>query len=68
MKKLDVLANEIMVDALAESGLVSTIVSEEMDEPLHLGKASQQAKYVVCFDPVDGSSNIDMIPEIPVLG
>ena len=39
-----------------------------MDEPLHLGKASQQAKYVVCFDPVDGSSNIDMIPEIPVLG
>ncbi|MEE9198013.1 MAG: class 1 fructose-bisphosphatase [bacterium] len=60
VKKLDVLANEIMVDALEESGLVCTMVSEEMDEPLHLGKACERAKYVVCFDPVDGSSNIDV--------
>ncbi len=59
VKKLDVLANNIMVDALEESGLVSTIVSEEMDEPLYLEKADERAKYVVCIDPVDGSSNID---------
>ncbi|MFQ5521824.1 MAG: class 1 fructose-1,6-bisphosphatase, partial [Candidatus Methylomirabilia bacterium] len=39
--------------------LVSTVVSEEMDEPLYLEKAGERAKYVVCIDPVDGSSNID---------
>ncbi len=60
VKKLDVVANEIMVEALEESGLVSTIVSEEMDEPLYLEKAGPRAKYVVCVDPVDGSSNIDI--------
>lgn len=60
VKKLDVLTNEIMVEALEESGLVCTLVSEEMDEPLHLSKACERAKYVVCFDPVDGSSNLDI--------
>lgn len=60
VKKLDVLTNEIMVDALEETGLVCILVSEEMDEPLHLGKACERAKYVVCFDPLDGSSNIDI--------
>ena len=60
VKKLDILSNEIMVEALEGSGLVCTMVSEEMDEPLHLDQACRQAKYVVCFDPVDGSSNIDI--------
>ena len=60
VKKLDVLANEIIVEALEDSGLVSTIVSEELDEPLYLEKAGERAKYVVCLDPVDGSSNIDV--------
>ncbi|MEE9522715.1 MAG: class 1 fructose-bisphosphatase [candidate division NC10 bacterium] len=60
VKKLDLLTNEIMVDALEESDLVSTIVSEEMDEPLHFEKAGERAKYVVCIDPVDGSSNLDI--------
>lgn len=60
VKKLDLLANGIMVEALEESGLVCTLVSEEMDEPLHFGKACPRAEYVVCFDPVDGSSNIDI--------
>ncbi len=60
VKKLDALSNKVMVDALEGSGLVCTMVSEEMEEPLHLRKACQRAKYVVCFDPVDGSSNIDI--------
>ncbi len=60
VKKLDVLSNEIMVEALTASGLVCTMVSEEMDEPLHLGPACTRAPYVVCFDPLDGSSNIDI--------
>jgi fructose-1,6-bisphosphatase I len=60
VKKLDLLANEIMVDALSDSRLVCTMVSEEMDEPLHLDAACSTARYVVCFDPMDGSSNIDV--------
>ena len=60
VKKLDVLSNEIMVEALTASDLVCTMVSEEMDEPLHLGPACARGQYVVCFDPLDGSSNIDI--------
>jgi len=60
VKKLDVLSNEIMVEALTASDLVCTMVSEEMDEPLHLDGACGRAPYVVCFDPLDGSSNIDV--------
>src|SRR5262245_26041789 len=56
VKKLDVWANDIVVRALESSGLVSIVVSEEMDEPLYLG----EAPYVVCIDPVDGSSNLDI--------
>jgi fructose-1,6-bisphosphatase I len=56
VKKLDVWANDVVVGALRASGLVSIVVSEEMDEPLYLG----EAPYVVCIDPVDGSSNLDI--------
>jgi len=60
VKKLDVWANEVMVKVLEASGLVCTMVSEEMDAPLHLAERCAQGKYVVCFDPVDGSSNLDV--------
>ncbi|HYB73898.1 MAG TPA: class 1 fructose-bisphosphatase [Candidatus Sulfotelmatobacter sp.] len=60
VQKLDILANEIVVDALRKTRLVCTMVSEEMDEPLHLPEACSEARYVVCFDPLDGSSNIDV--------
>lgn len=60
VKKLDVWANEVVVRALDASGLVCTVVSEEMDEALHLPERCGQAKYVVCVDPVDGSSNLDI--------
>lgn len=56
VKKLDLWANEVVVRALEASGLVSIVVSEEMDDPLYLG----EGHYVVCIDPVDGSSNLDV--------
>ena len=56
VKKLDVWANDVVVRALQASGLVSIVVSEELDEPQYLG----EAPYVVCIDPVDGSSNLDI--------
>lgn len=59
VKKLDVWSNEIFVDALKESGLTCTLVSEEMEEPLHFSERCDEGKYIVCFDPIDGSSNID---------
>jgi len=60
VKKLDVWANDVMVRALEASGVVCTLVSEELDDPLHLAERCPDGKYVVCFDPVDGSSNLDV--------
>jgi len=56
VKKLDLWANEVVMAALEETGLVSVLVSEEMDEPRRVAPAG----YAVCFDPVDGSSNLDV--------
>ncbi|MBI2216103.1 MAG: class 1 fructose-bisphosphatase [Candidatus Rokubacteria bacterium] len=60
VKKLDVWANAVVVRAMEETGLVTTVVSEEMDAPLRLTKTGARGRYVVCFDPVDGSSNLDV--------
>ena len=58
VKKLDVLANEIFMNALKTSGKTSILVSEEDDEMI-LVEEPLRGKYIVCFDPLDGSSNID---------
>jgi fructose-1,6-bisphosphatase I len=55
-KKLDVLANEVFINSLKSSNQVCVILSEEEDEPIIIDEA---AKYIVAFDPLDGSSNID---------
>ncbi|MFQ5520018.1 MAG: class 1 fructose-bisphosphatase [Candidatus Methylomirabilia bacterium] len=60
VKKLDVWANDVVVKALEVTGLVCTLISEEIAEPLHLARHCKRARYVVCFDPVDGSSNLDV--------
>lgn len=60
VKKLDVWSNDVVVGALEATGLVCTLVSEEMTDPLHLAPYCSRARYVVCFDPVDGSSNLDI--------
>ena len=58
-KKLDVFGNETIVDAFATSDLVAAIVSEEDDEPRHVA-CGPGAKYILCIDPLDGSSNSDV--------
>jgi fructose-1,6-bisphosphatase I len=55
-KKLDVLANEIFVNSLVSCGKVAMLVSEELEEPIIV---DHRNKYIVVFDPLDGSSNID---------
>ncbi|MFB1015492.1 MAG: fructose-1,6-bisphosphatase I [Alteromonadaceae bacterium] len=56
-KKLDVVANELFKDILLESGFVKAISSEEEDTSV---AGNEQGKYIVSFDPLDGSSNIDI--------
>ncbi|RSH89807.1 Fructose-1,6-bisphosphatase [Saitozyma podzolica] len=56
-KKLDVLSNDIMVNALRASGKCKVMVSEEVEDAIVVKGGS--GKYCVVFDPLDGSSNID---------
>jgi fructose-1,6-bisphosphatase I len=57
-KKLDVLSNDIFVNALVKSGSCSVLVSEENEEPIIVPE-EQAGRFCVAFDPLDGSSNID---------
>jgi fructose-1,6-bisphosphatase I len=60
VKKLDVWANDVVVAALDATGRTCTLVSEEMEEVRHTRERCADAGFVVCFDPVDGSSNLDI--------
>ena len=60
-KKLDVIANNLLVDALLTHGSVRAIASEE---EAHTIVAHTGAPYIVAFDPLDGSSNIDINAQI----
>jgi len=60
-KKLDVFANEQFISALSSGGECCAVASEENEEMVHItNDVNQNAKYVVCIDPLDGSSNIDV--------
>ena len=59
-KKLDVIANDILLEENAKSGLLAGIASEEMDEFYSLKNAEKTGDYLLLFDPLDGSSNIDI--------
>ena len=57
--KLDELANETLITTLARRGHCAAVASEEEDEIKVLSQ-DKRARYVVMFDPLDGSSNIDV--------
>lgn len=56
-KKLDVLANDLLLDALAQNIHCAGVASEELD---HATPANTDGSLLVLFDPLDGSSNIDI--------
>jgi fructose-1,6-bisphosphatase I len=58
-KELDIITNDIMVDHMALSGLVAGMGSEEVDEPINV-PTKERGEYLLMFDPLDGSSNIDV--------
>jgi len=59
-QKLDVIANDTLKHAVGRSGRVAVMASEEDDDPIPTTTTGGRAKYVVLYDPLDGSSNIDV--------
>ncbi len=61
VKKLDVYANEQFIAALGSGGETCAVASEENEDLVPIDTlVSKNAKYLVCIDPLDGSSNIDV--------
>ena len=59
-KKLDVITNDIMVNALNWTGHLAGMASEEVDDIIAIPAQYPKGKYLALFDPLDGSSNIDV--------
>ena len=59
-QKLDVFANQVMYRALDHTGLVACLASEESEELISIPAKFPAGEYVVIYDPLDGSSNIDV--------
>lgn len=57
-KKLDLVANEVFKNSLRRSGQCCILITEEEDEPIFIEEPFR-GDYIVVFDPLDGSSNID---------
>jgi fructose-1,6-bisphosphatase I len=60
VQKLDVLANQVLLQCLGNRGNVAIMASEEDEEPVIVERDRAHGKHVVVFDPLDGSSNIDV--------
>jgi fructose-1,6-bisphosphatase I len=60
VKKLDVFANEMLVKAMDHGGHLCAMASEEEEELIHIPPQHNIGKYLMLFDPLDGSSNIDV--------
>jgi len=59
-KKLDVLSNEVFIQRTEWSGHLAGMASEEMDLPYQIPAQYPRGHYLLVFDPLDGSSNIDV--------
>ncbi len=60
VQKLDHFANQALMHCLGARGTVAVMASEENEEPIVVDRDREHGKYVVVFDPLDGSSNIDV--------
>jgi fructose-1,6-bisphosphatase I/sedoheptulose-1,7-bisphosphatase len=59
-KHLDVISNEIFIRMNEWNGHLAGMASEEMEQPRQIDGPHQRGKYLLVFDPLDGSSNIDV--------
>jgi fructose-1,6-bisphosphatase I len=60
VQKLDHFANQTLLNCLGNRGNVGILASEENEEPMVVLKDPEHGKYIVVFDPLDGSGNIDV--------
>jgi len=59
-KKLDIIANEVLIEANEWGGHLAAMASEEMEDIYAVPNRYPQGEYLLLFDPLDGSSNIDV--------
>ncbi len=59
-KKLDIIANEVLIEANEWGGHLAAMASEEMEDIYVVPNRFPQGEYMLMFDPLDGSSNIDV--------
>jgi len=59
-QKLDVYANQALLHCLGLRDSVAALVSEEDEQPVTFDRSVETGKYIIIFDPLDGSSNIDV--------
>ena len=59
-KKLDIYAHEMLLGAMRHRGQMAIMASEEEEDIIHTPEGLETGKYVLLFDPLDGSSNIDV--------
>lgn len=60
VKKMDVYTNQVFISVLEQSGLVCRLASEEMEKPYYLPENCPIGRYTLLYDPLDGSSNVDV--------
>ena len=61
VKRLDQFASDAFAHAFDHAGLAAALVSEEMEKPyVPEGEGAAEAEYVVCYDPIDGSANLEV--------
>uniref|UniRef100_A0A3B4AU35 Fructose-1,6-bisphosphatase 1 n=1 Tax=Periophthalmus magnuspinnatus TaxID=409849 RepID=A0A3B4AU35_9GOBI len=63
VKKLDILSNDLVINMIKSSFTSCVLVSEENERAI-IVEPERRGKYIVCFDPLDGSSNIDCLVSI----
>lgn len=59
-KKLDIIANDVFIELTESTGRVAGLASEEMDNHYPIPEKHTRGRYLLTFDPLDGSSNIDV--------
>lgn len=60
VKKLDIFAHDMLIRAMDHGGHLAVMASEEEEDIIHIPDHYKAGKYVLLFDPLDGSSNIDV--------
>lgn len=60
VQKLDIFANDLCKSVLKNNPHIAAMASEEEDDPVDMGQDGAEGEYVIAFDPLDGSSNVDV--------